>query len=565
MPRSLFCPEFDKVLNTASVRAFPSPRDWRDYWIYFLMVDRFNNPTAPPRHMPYNDPAFFGHQGGTFSGVRQALPYLKRLGAGVLWLSPVLKNLPFDDSTYHGYGIHDFLHAEPRFADDPERADDELREMVDAAHTMGIYVILDIVLNHTGNVFSYACNMAGEDGSEVSFKPETQPVRWRDASGTPRYGSVEHIPDPPRNALVWPMELQQDRFFRRQGSPAPHGDDTVGDFGPLKQMMTADPDLQRYLTRVFQYVIARFDPDGFRIDTLRYLKGDLASRFTSSMREFASTIGKKNFFMFGSRYTNSPGLDAVYDYGLFDSFRWVLKGMAPPATLARVFGGRAQPEATRAFVTFLDNHDVKDRIRWVAPDDERRFDDQVTLAMACLFSLPGIPCLYYGTEQGLHGSGSDPGVREALWGAPGLDESNWFYRETAKIAAVRRRERALRYGSLFLRPVSGDGCDFGISPFLQGIIAFSRILEDDEIVTVANTSVSRRVSVDVVVDALLNLPGTQYRVVYSNNADPVAPNPIQRRKPGSVMVREVDGSTGTGPVHCVRVSLRPLEVQILRA
>ncbi len=67
-------------------------------------------------------------------------------------------------------------------------------------------------------------------------------------------------------------------------------------------------------------------------------------------------------------------------------------------------------------MTFLDNHDIKERIRFVHPGDEHAFDDQVTLGLAALYCLPGIPCLYYGTEQYLHGKGSDPAVREALWG-----------------------------------------------------------------------------------------------------------------------------------------------------
>ena len=82
------------------------------------MVDRFNNPTAKPRHLPFDDQGFGDYQGGKFSGVRAQLPYIKALGAGAIWCSPVLKNLRFDPS-YHGYGIHDFISAEPRFADNP--------------------------------------------------------------------------------------------------------------------------------------------------------------------------------------------------------------------------------------------------------------------------------------------------------------------------------------------------------------------------------------------------------------------------------------------------------------
>src|SRR5271155_1556253 len=129
MPDSLFGPDFQQIY-TAAVEVgggFPSPADWRDQPIYFLMLDRFNNPAAPPRHMPFDDPDFSGYQGGGFAGVQEKLHYIKSLGAGAIWLSPVLKNLPFADQSYHGYGIHDFLRAEPRFASNPANADAELR------------------------------------------------------------------------------------------------------------------------------------------------------------------------------------------------------------------------------------------------------------------------------------------------------------------------------------------------------------------------------------------------------------------------------------------------------
>src|SRR5438270_12404630 len=163
MPDSLFSPEFQAVFSQArdtggTPTAFASPIDWRDQWIYFLMVDRFNNSTAAPRHQPFDDPDFFGFQGGNFAGIQDQLPYIKGLGAGAIWLSPVLENVRFEEGTYHGYGIRHFLRADPRFAKDSQHADDELRSLVDAAHKAGLLVILDIVLNHTGNVFAYVCD-----------------------------------------------------------------------------------------------------------------------------------------------------------------------------------------------------------------------------------------------------------------------------------------------------------------------------------------------------------------------------------------------------------------------
>jgi hypothetical protein len=124
---------------------FPSPADWRDHWIYFLLIDRFNNPAAPPRHLPF-DGEHGVFQGGTFAGVTAQLDYLRELGVGAIWLSPVAKNCPFEDTTYHGYGFQDFLAIEPRFASDPqaarrdpELAERELRELVDAAHARSLY------------------------------------------------------------------------------------------------------------------------------------------------------------------------------------------------------------------------------------------------------------------------------------------------------------------------------------------------------------------------------------------------------------------------------------------
>ena len=156
MAISLFDADFQTVFDAAKKSVgqangpFPSPPDWRDQWIYFLIVDRFNNPAGPPVHLPFDDPDFVGYQGGTYAGIRQQLQYIKSLGAGAIWLSPVLENMPFDNGSYHGYGIHNFLSAERRFATVPASADDELRALVDAAHEAGLYVIFDIVLNHVG-------------------------------------------------------------------------------------------------------------------------------------------------------------------------------------------------------------------------------------------------------------------------------------------------------------------------------------------------------------------------------------------------------------------------------
>ena len=127
------------------------------------MVDRFNNPDANPRSTTADPPMawnqrFDFRQGGTFKGIQEQLGYIESLGARAIWLSPVLKNSMADwPWNYHGYGAQDFLAVDERFASDGTRetAERELAELVTEAHARGIYVILDIVINHAGRVFDY--------------------------------------------------------------------------------------------------------------------------------------------------------------------------------------------------------------------------------------------------------------------------------------------------------------------------------------------------------------------------------------------------------------------------
>jgi glycosidase len=109
---------------------FPSPADWRDEVIYFLLPDRFSDgqehtrPLLDPASRLVHRPAGFRWdrwaqsggerwQGGTIQGVASKIPYLQRLGVTTIWLGPIFKQRGPDDS-YHGYAVQDFLDVDPR-------------------------------------------------------------------------------------------------------------------------------------------------------------------------------------------------------------------------------------------------------------------------------------------------------------------------------------------------------------------------------------------------------------------------------------------------------------------
>src|SRR5579862_4202875 len=160
----------------------PSPVAWEDQVIYFLLPDRFSNNDerdylgvdgnyvhqgSTAAFNPATDKDSLGgpdgekawrdaggkYVGGTLKGLTSKVGYLKRLGVTAIWVGPIFKQVAFQE-TYHGYGVQDFLSVEKHFG-----TREELRTLVDTAHSHDIYVILDIILNHSGDVFAYKDNV----------------------------------------------------------------------------------------------------------------------------------------------------------------------------------------------------------------------------------------------------------------------------------------------------------------------------------------------------------------------------------------------------------------------
>ncbi len=518
-------------------QVFPSPGDWRDQVIYFLLVDRFDNnrtnippynPASPP---PGRDPEqgkLF--QGGSLKGITRRLDYLKNLGCTAIWLSPILKNRLEKKDTYHGYGIQNFLQVDPRFG---TLAD--LRELVSQAHAKGMYVILDIIINHTGDNWAYP-----GDYPYYYSKQAQGPFDfgfWREAD--PGQGLQT-------DDAVWPGELQHPECYRRRGQIRNWDDPEEavnGDFFSLKELDHSQPVVLDTLIKAYKYWIAATDLDGFRVDTVKHMEDSATAIFCNAVREYAKRIGKDRFFIFGEvvgddltieRYigrnsripgTNErfPSLDACLDFPLYFILEEIIKGLADPSPLRERYERfknlyADHGEAGRYFVTFVDNHDQMARPykRFIYSSP---YPQQAVLAIGYLLTSQGIPCIYYGTEQGFDGGGdSDCYVRECMfggqWGAFNttgvhfFNEGHQVYTGIKAIARIRAGQPALRYGRQYFREISADGSSFVYPANGQCTLAFSRILDTDEVVVAMNLQAVKRQDW-LTVDRNLTPPGSR--------------------------------------------------------
>ncbi|MDJ0707151.1 MAG: alpha-amylase family glycosyl hydrolase [Leptolyngbyaceae cyanobacterium MO_188.B28] len=562
---------------------FPSPFAWEDQVFYFLMLDRFsdgnengyrdnsgnlvNTGSTPKYTLADRENALKTEEdarnwreagaryvGGNLKGLAQKIGYLKRLGVSAIWISPIFKQVRFQE-TYHGYGIQNFLEVEPRFGDRQE-----LKDLVRVAHENGIYVILDIILNHSGNVFSYR-----GDRNPTWTGQTYEAEGFNDAQGNPTIPFVEANPTelPAVDGAVWPAELQNPDTFTRKGQIQNWENDPEfleGDFFDLKDIGHGQGELDYYqvsaalhhLCDVYKYWIAFADIDGYRIDTVKHMDLGATRYFVSVMREFTQNMGKENFFLLGEitggrkkayETLELTGLSAALGINdIPDKLEYLTKGYRNPSDYFNLFRNSELVNKDSHIwfrdkvVTTFDDHDQvrkgSQKARFCAYDR----GEKVILNVLALNALTlGIPCIYYGSEQGFDGEGgNDRYIREAMFGsafgafrsrgAHFFDEDNPVYQELAKILDIRRQNIVLRRGRQYLRPISspGDGVNFSLPQMVGGqirsAVPWSRVFNDKEILLAINTDYDQPRTVWMTLDNDLHKPGDVLTCIYSTDA-----------------------------------------------
>ena len=504
-------------------------REWREEIIYFMMVDRFHD--SNKRHSKNFDfrHVGFGNEdqlqkpfGGTLKGIMDNIDYIKNLGCTAIWLSPVFENNP---GSYHGYAIQNYMDVDKRWG-----TKEELEQLVDKAHGLDIRVFLDIVLHHSGDNWSYPFDYdyfyAGGQRFPLGGwreKDRPLPVELRDQELYNRKGQI-------RNFDAYPETQEGDFFtlktFRNDGSPASES-------------------LLDILVKIHCYWIRETDVDGFRLDAVKHMKGNDISRFCSNIREYAYTLGKRNFFLFGEIIGDDEmgnpyigpkmlpkdrnvyyGLDSILDHPLHSVLAEVIKGNSSPNRLIRRYAvlqknALGRGEYGEFLVTYIDDHDQ------VGMDFKHRFGhnatpEQIVAGMGFLICALGAPCIYYGTEQGFEGNGMDDRyIREGMFDPDDketnvLNQGSWIYKRISVLAHLRQKESILKFGRMYFREISKNGVDFHFPDGKECLLAFSRILHQGEILVVYNSSPKDTKEEYIAVDTAINKEGSLMDCIYGN-------------------------------------------------
>lgn len=372
----------------------PPPSRW---CMYFALIDRLedgdstNNQRIPSTYNPQR-PHY--HHGGDLEGLRKKIPYLKSLGINSLWITPPVLNQNFNpDSSltgYHGYWASDFRRLDPRWG-----TPKEFKRLGQDLEKNGIALIQDVVVNHAGDYFEVLAN------GDLKIHNE----------GRPQQGFLRDFPSPKAGRTSYhrlPNIVDyKDSLQRLQGQ-----------MSGLDDLRTENPAVRRHLRRAYQKWVKKGRLRGMRMDTPLYVESDFwedflhrKSIFNPGMHQVARRRGQ-DLWTFGELWTHS---EAWSDQGEKEAASYTLPGLGMEAalqfplqkTLMEVLGGTRgtahlsyRLEAQQRHfpnpltrIQFLDNHDM--------PRLRSRLDSvRSAQALVLLYTLPGIPVLYYGTEIG---------------------------------------------------------------------------------------------------------------------------------------------------------------------
>jgi glycosidase len=366
--------------------------DWSNEKIYFIMIDRFEN-GDPSNDVQTKSGIDFGivnskYNGGDIQGLIDRLDYIKEMGFTAIWLTPPIANQWWDGWTnyggYHGYWARDFKKIDEHFGNE-----ELYKKFVEEAHKRDIKVIQDIVTNHTANYFELVDGKYVVNDKLVPGKPVQYPFNNFDYND-PEQRKV--------NAFHWATEVENPDVYNTA-------------YNELDDINTENPEVIKVLKDSHTYWIDYAGIDGFRIDTAKYVEPEFWREFLNGEEgvfEVAEKNSKENFLVYGEAWIGSNpyenygekeiakyydyGYNSMLDFPLQTELKRVFKEGKPTSYIGYRLEQRQEIFDPSTLVTFIDNHDM-DRFL------KNSNINSVKQALGIIYTIPGIPTVYYGTEQ----------------------------------------------------------------------------------------------------------------------------------------------------------------------
>lgn len=357
--------------------------DWDEAVIYFAVTDRFfdgdasNNDAYGVGDYNTGEKGGSSYHGGDFAGLNQKLDYLKDLGVNTIWITPIVENITEDQHDnktdtatygYHGYWASDFTKLNKHLG-----TEQQFKALLDAAHSKGMKIMVDVVLNHAGYGTEKYFNsiLTDADGNSISMIRDSNNT----ISGDDKYDSLSDLPD-----FVTENKAVTDQLVTWQTE-----------------------------------WMSKYSIDYYRVDTVKHVE-------TTTWEAFKNSLTKVNpdFKMIGeysgAGYANNAGelgtgsMDALLDFDFNDfAQKFVTGDISGVESSLQKRNGAINNTATMG--SFLSSHD-EDTLQYKLVNESKISEEEaynlMKVAATLQITAKGQPVLYYGEEIGQGGANNWP-------------------------------------------------------------------------------------------------------------------------------------------------------------
>lgn len=357
--------------------------DWDEAVIYFAVTDRFfdgdagNNDAYGVGDYNIGEKGGSSYHGGDFAGLNQKLDYLKDLGVNTIWITPIVENITEDQHDnetdtatygYHGYWASDFTKLNKHLGNEQQ-----FKALLDAAHSKGMKIMVDVVLNHAG------------------------------------YGREDHF-----NSILTDADGNSISMIR-DSSNTISGDDKYDSLSDLPDFVTENKAVTDQLVAWQTEWMSKYNIDYYRVDTVKHVETTTWAAFKNSLTKVNpdfKMIGEYS----GAGYANNAGelgtgtMDALLDFDFNDFAQNFVTGNISSVENSLQKRNNAINN-TSVMGSFLSSHD-EDTLQYKLVNESKISEEEaynlMKVAATLQITAKGQPVLYYGEEIGQGGANNWP-------------------------------------------------------------------------------------------------------------------------------------------------------------